>query len=110
MSEVSKSVANFVSETMEQHPVATKIYLGGVVISVLAHSVLKGAKYFSAWKTTQRNVPTEDRVESAVSATLTGTAWGFVQGSIRGWIWPVHVITLAIVFTSKDVHSNSLKN
>ena len=93
------------------NPKAAYIYFGGVAASIVIHATLKGMSYFSRWKEEDKrrtrdigDLNTNDRTE-AVSSVLTGASWGFLQGCVRGWIWPVHAVAFAFVYSSKDFHN-----
>lgn len=107
MSESAKLVASFIAETMREHPTATKVYLGGFAFSVLVHSILKAGSYLAKWKADYRRLPDlhlDDRIEAAVSATMTGAWWGFLQGSYRGLVWPAHLVAVVTVLSSKEIY------
>ncbi len=116
MSENKPTTLNVVTSSiwtvLEKNPTAAKIYFGGVAASILIHATLKGVSHFSRWKKDDKkksrdlNVATDDRVEGAISSVLTGTGWGFIQGCIRGWIWPVHAVAVAFVLASKEIRDD----
>lgn len=43
----------------------------------------------------------EQSVEKQTTVVLNGAGWGFLQGIIRGWIWPIHAVALMFVFGYK---------
>lgn len=113
----SSGISSTMWSVLERNPKAAYIYFGGVAASIVIHATLKGASYFARWKEedkrrsrTPDSHQQEDRTEQAVSSVLAGAGWGFLNGCVRGWIWPVHVIAVGFVLSSKDMRSESSKD
>lgn len=83
-----------------------KFYLAGVACSVGLHAILRAERSLTR-HIKERPHSNDESIEPEVSAALHGAGWGFLQGLIRGWIWPVHAITLAAVFGMKKRRENA---
>lgn len=94
-----ESITKFASD----HPVVSAVYVGGAVLSVLAHSCIKASKSHAEWKKKEmKNIEEENRTEAAVSVVMQGGALGFFRGLLTCTIWPVELTAVTYVLVSND--------
>lgn len=46
MESISK-LSDFCADVYEKHPIASSVFIGGAILSVAAHSILGGARYYA---------------------------------------------------------------
>ena len=83
---MAESKSSFWS-VLENNQKAAYIYFGGVAASIIIHTTFRGIEHW------QKAVTQKKRGIEPDTNTTSGIKRGFVQGLVRGWLWPLHVFT-----------------
>lgn len=83
---MTESKSSFWS-VLENNQKAAYIYFGGVAASIIIHTTFRGIEHW------QKAVNQKNRGIEPATTTTSGIKRGFVQGLVRGWLWPIHVFT-----------------